>query len=114
MVQVSDLVSRLLAKLDEVEQKAATGVGWHTPECGFDHVYHARTCTCPVPAKVLRLCQAHREFVGKRQEAINYRNHLNQQRAHGAIVMAMDGAVEAWDDALKIIAAGYGIQEEEG
>lgn len=149
MTRVSDVVSRLLAKLDEVEEFARDAMQrrWLTQDnyiedenggevARFNLKRDAQHAGLNEPQAVLRLCQAHREIIDMfpvsaphlDTEGSFYGFQSRDCGEHRTV-----GAHRAWcfdcsewclpdqpcrrchgvSEALRIIAAGYGIQEKD-
>lgn len=68
---MTDLVSRLLEAIGEVERLAkfededfrTHRDSWHTRACGYGQGELLEECDCPVPSSVLRRCSADRKLV---------------------------------------------------
>jgi len=130
---MSDVVSRLLAKLDEVEQCATAAghgfghlglgsllnlnAGWTKLDLA-DNVrpnYDQRFVRMIDPDAVLRLCQAHRDLVAewqKRKQMADLLDADPETKAGEAHILAL-GIASGLFAAVTVVAAGYGIQEED-
>jgi hypothetical protein len=73
---VTDLADFLLARIAEDEAQARgtsdlawtaqRRASWHTVDCGYGMGESARVgCSCHVPARVLAMCEAHKEIVAE-------------------------------------------------
>lgn len=116
---MSDVVSGLLAKLDE-EEAAANRMGHANPDDGGyyscpavhtepygDLPWGEDACDCGLKQRresVLRLCQAHRDIVNA------YGGALFTQECHPEYE-GNNGYVRAMRDTLRILARGLGVEE---
>jgi hypothetical protein len=113
-----DLVARLLAAIQEREDKAneadedhrTASDSWHTRQCGYAQGEFVDPCECEVPDQVLRLCQAHRKIIDQYQAAKTRPDELLAQRAHGSYVLEAEAALKALHAVILALAEGYGFE----
>lgn len=104
----SDVVSRLLAAIDE-RGKAAAKI--HDERCGLvlgtisGNVNDE--CDCGIPGDLLRLCQSHRDIVALHGEV-----PVAPGRSETTCVEC--GSVKGWPcPTLVLVARGYGVEDGE-
>jgi hypothetical protein len=112
-----DLVSRLLAAIDETAENA---VLIHSCDClttrwseGLD------SCDCPQPDRIRRRCAADRKLIEAASKwVVDIDEHGNYKRQPGDTtgaqeVTLIESLAGTWHGVLETLAAGYGITEED-
>lgn len=112
---MSDVVSRLLAAIDEREAKANRLVGedWFAvPEVYLSEAY-AQHAAMHGAKSVLRLCQAHRDIVDEWKRNKQIADQLQHEVPQGEAYLVAKGIVAGLWASVVLVACGYGVEDGE-
>lgn len=117
-MSVDELVVRLQATLDEIEQLAEPELdgrcqdgSWHTKHCGYRQQEWQEPCECDVPDTILRLVQSHRDVIDEWQKQAQIRDQLADEAKGSDEHLTTVGITAGLWAAVTLLARGYGLEE---